>query len=68
MEATAQKGIWREDLSDEVSINFDTTRTPERATIQKRGSAPIHLDYEDGIGEKEILRAKLLARQSFGIK
>lgn len=66
MNATAKKGIWQERHSD-VTINYDTTRFPQRITIQKMGENPVHLEYADGIGEKEIKRARALAQESFKI-
>lgn len=68
MTATAISGIWTEELSPEVSINFDTTRKPERITIQKKGEEPIHKDYEDGITVKDVFSALKLAKESFNIK
>lgn len=68
MNATATKGIWKEEVSPEVTIEFNTNRIPERITIQKRGENPVHLDYSDGIGEKEIIRARAITKEAFKIQ
>lgn len=66
MNATATTGIWEEKLSEDVTLIYNTTRDPQRITIQKRGESPIHLDY-DHIGEKEILRARSAAREAYNL-
>jgi hypothetical protein len=66
MESTAIKGIWEEKLTDDVTLIFDTTRSPQRITIQKRGENPTHLEHEV-IGEKHIMRARSVAREAYNI-
>ena len=68
MNATSKHGIWEEDYSPDVTILFDTTRSPERITIMLKGSNPVHFDYPEGIGEKEILRARAVAQESAAVK
>ena len=64
MNATATQGIWRETINPDTVILFDTTRNPERITIQCNGKNPVHFEFEDGIGEKEIEKAMKTARES----
>ena len=65
MNATATKGIWQEKLSEDVVIQFDTTRNPERISIQKRGLNPIHIEREDGITENDVIKAKDMATVAY---
>jgi len=67
MNATAKKGVWTEDLSDEVTLRFDTTLVPERITIQKRGENPVHIECEAGILEKDVFRARAIACEAYHI-
>jgi hypothetical protein len=63
MNATATKGIWEEAINPNMMILFDTTRNPERITIQHKGKNPVHFDFEDGIFPKDIERAMKTARE-----
>jgi len=67
MNATATKGIWKENLSDTVTMQFDTTRNPERITVQQAGKNPIHFDREDGISESDIIGIRSIAKKAYGI-
>lgn len=67
MNATANKGIWEEQIASDVKITYNTTVSPERITILKDGANPVHLDYEDGIGEPEVARARAAACEAYHI-
>lgn len=67
MTATATKGVWEEQLSSDVKMIFDTNRDPQRITIQRKGDNPTHLEFPDGIREKEVLRARSVAREAYKI-
>jgi len=60
------KGIWRQTLIDDVTILFDTTRTPNRITIQKKGENPTHIETDE-ITAKDIYRARAIACEAYGI-
>jgi hypothetical protein len=51
-----------------VSIQFDTTRIPERISVQEIGKNPIHFDCMDGIRETDIIRVRNIAKDAFKIK
>jgi hypothetical protein len=67
MNATATKGIWEEKLSEDVTLIFKTNRDPERITISHKKFGPVHLEYEDGINEKDILKARARAKEAYNI-
>lgn len=67
MNATATTGIWDEKLSDDVTMIFNTTRDPQRITISHREFGPVHLDYDEGIGEPQILKARSMAKEAYHI-
>jgi len=68
MNATSKAGIWEETLDENTKLLFNTTRDPERITIQHKGSNPIHYDFDDGISEKEIERVRRSAIAAFNIE
>lgn len=61
MQATETRGVWKETISDSVTILYDTTRTPERISIQKKGNNPVHIDCES-ITIDRIVRAQDMAK------
>jgi len=67
MNATATKGIWEEKLSEEVTIVFNTNRDPQRITISHNEFGPVHLDYQEGISEAQILKARSMAKEAYHI-
>lgn len=67
MNTTSTKGIWKESLSDTVTMQFDTTRSPERITVQETGKNPIHFEYENGIREAEILKVREFVKRSYNL-
>lgn len=66
MNATAIQGIWEESLSEDVTLIFNTNRSPERITIYHKHFGPVHLEYNQ-IGEPEILRARAMAKEAHHI-
>lgn len=54
MNATPQIGIWEESPTPGVKIAYNCNRYPERITVLKDGGEPLHFDFPEGIGVKEI--------------
>jgi len=67
MNATATKGMWSEQPTKTVTILFDTTHSPERITVHESGKNPIHFEYENGIGEAEILKVREFVKKTYNL-
>jgi len=66
MNATSTLGIWDKNISEDVIIRFDTTLSPERITIQKKGENPLHYNF-DAITADEVEWAEDKARELYNI-